>query len=113
LLIDSDTGWHIRAGELILETHAVPRRDPFSHTMAGRDWFAWEWLTDLIMATLHRHWGLAGVVSGAILVLLVSYDALYRMMIRRGADAIVAFTVTIFAAVFRVVPLLWRPPPLP
>jgi len=109
LLIDSDTGWHIRAGELILETHAVPQRDPFSHTMAGRDWFAWEWLADLVMATLHRHWGLAGVVSGAILVLLVSYDALYRMMIWRGADAIVAFTVTIFAAVSGVVHWLARP----
>src|SRR5215510_16377384 len=44
LLLDSDTGWHIRAGELILETGAIPRSDPFSHTMGGREWFAWEWL---------------------------------------------------------------------
>jgi hypothetical protein len=109
LLIDSDTGWHIRAGELILETGAVPRRDPFSHTMAGREWFAWEWLTELIMALTHRYWGLAGVVGGAILILLVSYDALYRMMIRLGSDAIVAFTVTIFAAVAGVVHWLARP----
>jgi len=109
LLLDSDTGWHIRAGELVLETRAVPQRDPFSHTMAGRDWFAWEWMTDLIMATLHRYWGLAGVVSGAILVLLVSYDALYRMMVRWGADGLVAFTLTIFAAVTGVVHWLARP----
>jgi hypothetical protein len=109
LLFDSDTGWHVRAGELILETRAVPQRDPFSHTMAGREWFAWEWLTELIMALTHRYWGLAGVVSGAILILLVSYDALYRMMIRLGSDAIVAFTVTIFAAVAGVVHWLARP----
>ncbi len=109
LLIDSDTGWHIRAGELILESGAVPHRDPFSHSMTGRDWFAWEWLTDLIMAITHRYWGLAGVVSGAILILLVSYDLLYRMMIRLGSDAIVAFSVTIFAAVSGVVHWLARP----
>src|SRR5262245_21876708 len=109
LLMDSDTGWHIRAGELILETRAVPERDPFSHSMAGREWFAWEWLTDLVMAILHRHWGLAGVVSGAILVLLASYDALYRLMMRCGADAVVAFVLTIFGAVCGVVHWLARP----
>src|SRR5262249_41012078 len=88
-LNDSDTGWHIRAGEIILDTHIIPQRDPFSHTMAGRQWFAWEWLTDLAMALLHRHWGLAGVAGGATLILLVSYAALYRVMVRWGADAIV------------------------
>src|SRR5262249_8204792 len=109
LLLDSDTGWHIRAGELVLQTRAVPQRDPFSHTMAGRDWFAWEWMTDLIMATLHRYWGLAGVVSGAILVLLVSYDSLHLMMVWWGADGLVAFTLPIFAAVTGVVHWLARP----
>ncbi len=108
-LLDSDTGWHIRAGELILETGAVPRHDPFSHTMAGREWFAWEWLTEVAMATLHRHQGLAGVVGGAFLVLLASYAALYRMMIWRSADPIVAFAVTIFAALAGIVHWLARP----
>ncbi|MGH9939985.1 MAG: hypothetical protein ACREAM_27400 [Blastocatellia bacterium] len=109
LLIDSDTGWHIRAGELILETRAAPQRDPFSHTMAGREWFAWEWLTDSGMAVLHRYWGLAGVVAAAALVLLASYAALYWMMTRWGADAIVAFAVTIFAAMCGIVHWLARP----
>ena len=30
LLGDAGTGWHIRTGEQILTTHAVPRTDPFS-----------------------------------------------------------------------------------
>src|SRR5262245_61039874 len=46
LLSDSDIGWHIRNGELILATHAVPHTDSFSYTMAGRPWYAWEWLYD-------------------------------------------------------------------
>jgi hypothetical protein len=108
-LIDSDTGWHIRAGELILENHAAPQRDVFSHTMAGHEWLAWEWLTDLIMAVLHRHWGLAGVVGAAFLILLVSYAALHRMMIHRGADPVVAIIVTGFAVVTSIVHWLARP----
>jgi hypothetical protein len=94
---------------LILETGAVPRYDPFSHTMAGREWFAWEWLTEVAMATLHRYWGLAGVVGGAFLILLASYAALYQLMIRRDADAIVAFAVTTFAALACIVHWLARP----
>lgn len=30
LFRDSDTGWHIRDGERILITHALPRGDPYS-----------------------------------------------------------------------------------
>ncbi|HSY93831.1 MAG TPA: hypothetical protein VK812_20900, partial [Candidatus Binatus sp.] len=44
LLGDAGIGWHIRAGQQILATHAIPRVDSFSSTMAGKPWFAWEWL---------------------------------------------------------------------
>jgi hypothetical protein len=108
-LIDSDTGWHVRTGEWIFETRMIPRHDSFSHTMAGREWFAWEWLADVAMAFLHRHWGLAGVVGAAALILLASYAALYRMMIRRRADEIVAFVTTIFVALSGIVHWLARP----
>ncbi|MGH9845662.1 MAG: hypothetical protein ACREEM_43695 [Blastocatellia bacterium] len=108
-LLDSDTGWHIRTGELILRERSVPRRDPFSHTMEGREWFAWEWLTDLGMAGMHRWRGLAGVVAGAFLILLISFVALYQMMIRRGADALIACMVTLFGALATIVHWLARP----
>ena len=35
LLFDGDTGWHIRTGQLILQSGAVPRHDPFSLFPAG------------------------------------------------------------------------------
>ena len=108
-LVDSDTGWHIRTGEIILQTRSVVRRDPFSHTMYGREWFAWEWLSEVIMALLHRWRGLAGVVAGAILVLLAAYTLLYRQMIRRGSDAVIAFVLTIFASLCCIVQWLARP----
>jgi len=108
-LLDSDTGWHIRTGELILQNRAVPRTDPFSHTMTGRQWFAWEWLADVLMAALHNWRGLAGVVAGAILVLLVSYAALGVVMLRRGADPVIAMSLTVFGAIASIVHWLARP----
>jgi hypothetical protein len=108
-LLDSDTGWHIRTGDLIWQTGAVPRQDVFSHTMAGREWFAWEWLTDVGMSAIHRARGLAGIVGAAILLLGVSYAALYRVMIGRGADALLSCALTIFAAIASIVHWLARP----
>lgn len=108
-LLDSDTGWHIRTGELIWKESSVPRRDTFSHTMEGREWFAWEWLCDLVMAGMHGWRGLAGVVAGGFLILLASYAGLYELMRRHGADAIVACIVTVFAAVASIVHWLARP----
>ena len=34
--IDSDTWWHLRAGQWIVENRAVPQVDPFSYTRQGR-----------------------------------------------------------------------------
>ena len=58
---DSDAGWHIRTGELILQTHSLPRTDPFSFTQTGQPWFAWEWLADAAVAAIHSAAGLSGV----------------------------------------------------
>ena len=54
---DSDTGWHIRNGEHILKTMSLPRADYFSYTAYGRPWFAWEWLSDVVMAMIHKYAG--------------------------------------------------------
>src|SRR6202453_4017547 len=52
LLGDAGIGWHIRTGQMILATHAILRVDPFSATMAGHPWFAWEWLYDVLAGWL-------------------------------------------------------------
>ena len=56
LLGDGDTGWHIRAGEMLLSTGKIPVRDVFSFSRPGAPWYAWEWLSDAIFARLHA-WG--------------------------------------------------------
>src|SRR6476646_3641592 len=61
LFRDSDAGWHIRTGERILATGALPRTDPYSFTRAGAPWFAWEWGADVLTGAVHTAWGLSGV----------------------------------------------------
>src|SRR5258706_7597794 len=82
LLTDSDTGWHIRAGEWMLNNGRVPTTDVFSFTMAGKPWFAWEWLSDVFMATVHRSRGLAGIVLARPLLLRGTSGFLYYSVVR-------------------------------
>ncbi len=58
---DSDAGWHIRNGDRILASAALPHTDPFSFTVASHPWFAWEWLSDITAAAIHQSLGLSGL----------------------------------------------------
>jgi len=109
LLGDGDTGWHIRTGDLIREAGEVPRVDPFSYTMPGQEWFAWEWLADVLMSWLHSAFGLRGVVGGAMLLLWLTFLALYRWTVARGTDPVVAAASTVFAALLTSTHWLARP----
>lgn len=61
LFRDSDTGWHIRAGESILSTLTLPGTDPYSFSRHDQPWFDWEWGSDVIMGAVHRAAGLSGI----------------------------------------------------
>src|SRR5436190_9523696 len=54
LFRDSDVGWHVRNGEAILSTGAVPSVDSFSYTRGGEKWLAWEWLSDVMLGGAHQ-----------------------------------------------------------
>jgi hypothetical protein len=108
LLGDCDTGWHIRTGEWILAHHRVPTHDIFSYTKPGGAWYAWEWLTDVIWASLNTRGGLAAVACAGILLISITFTLLFRL-VRRRSNAIVAIAVTMCAAVASSVHWLARP----
>src|SRR5262245_51726950 len=62
LLRDTDTGIHIRAGEVIISTLAIPKYDIFSFHSPAPRWITHEWLSEVIMALVHRAFGLTGIV---------------------------------------------------
>ncbi len=47
--MDTDTWWHLRAGEWIWEHRAIPRVDVFSYTRSGASWEYPGWLVELPM----------------------------------------------------------------
>jgi hypothetical protein len=58
---DTDTWWHLRTGEIILQTGAPPLTDTFSHTRFGQAWDYVGWLAQIAMALSYRLLGDAGL----------------------------------------------------
>jgi len=74
---DPDTWWHLKTGQLIFQTHSIPRRDPFSYVLAGRPWTTFEWLFQVVIYLAYAGSGAVGLaalrvglLAGAFLVLL-------------------------------------------
>jgi len=109
LLTDSDTGWHIRAGEWILKNGRVPATDLFSFTKAGQPWFAWEWLSDVLMAVVHRHFGLAGIVLVSLLLLGATSVCVYRSTLEESGHRVIAIVLTGLAMSASTIHWLARP----
>jgi len=80
LLGDGDTGYHIRTGQIILDTLSVPRLDPYSYLTPALPWTAHEWLSEVIMAGVHGVLGLTGVVLLFVLLIAVTYAYLYKSL---------------------------------
>ncbi len=108
LLSDCDTGWHIRTGEWILAHGWVPARDIFSFSKPNDPWYAWEWLSDILFAGLNALGGLQTVVLFTILLLSLTFSALF-FLVRRKANPLVAICVTMLAAAASSIHWLARP----
>src|SRR5438093_13729240 len=74
LLDDADTGYHIHVGEFILNTLVVPKSDIFSYTSPPLPWTAHEWLSEVIMALVHKALGISrSIIFFSFLIAIVYY----------------------------------------
>lgn len=109
LLVDCDTGYHIRAGEWILANHAIPRLDIFSFHTPTIPWTAHEWLSEVIMAMIHNLAGLTGVVVFFTFLLALTFYLLFLMVRREEGNILIAVMVTLLATAASQVHWLARP----
>ena len=109
LLGDASIGWHIRTGQQILAMHSILRVDPFSSTMVGRPWFAWEWLYDLLVGQLEATMGLNGVVWFTAIVIAAVFAVMFRLLVIRGANLLVALIFVLLAVSASTLHFLARP----
>lgn len=109
LLADGDTGWHIRAGQWILRNHRFPTEDLFSYSRPHAEWFAWEWLSDVLLAGVHRYLGLAGVTLGGAVLIAATSAVLLGYLLWHRVHILVGIVVMLVAGSASTIHWLARP----
>jgi hypothetical protein len=87
LLNDPDTYSHIALGRWILAHHAVPKVDPFSLTMRGEHWVAFEWLSQVAYALAYDAGGWTAVVLLTSVAAGLAFVLLARFLLREWQAA--------------------------
>jgi hypothetical protein len=106
---DGDLARHLRLGQVMLERHELLREYPFTFTRPGVPFLAFEYGSELLYAAAHAAAGLAGVAVLAGLVLALTYALVAWFLIRRGGDPLLAYLVSMAAAVLSAAHWLARP----
>jgi hypothetical protein len=95
---DPDLWWHLRTGELIVETGHVPHVDPFSFTRAGHAWVSHEWMSEIAFYEIFKHGGAAALIVFASLVTTAGFMLLYLRCPGKAHWAAAATALGAFAA---------------
>ena len=109
LLNDCDTGYHIRAGEYIIDTLSIPKHDIFSFISPPLPWTAHEWLSEVIMAAIHRATGLTGVVIFFSFMISLVYYLMFKIIRVYNGNILAASFITLLVLVTSQIHWLARP----
>jgi hypothetical protein len=88
LLGHYDLGWHLAAGDLIRERGNIPFQDPWSFTLADKQWYNLSWLWDVIASVLFQYTGFGGLVVFVVACGAFIVGYLASLCLSRGASAI-------------------------
>jgi hypothetical protein len=95
--LDTDTWWHLRTGQWIVERGAVPLTDPFSHTRAGADWRIPGWIVQAPLYLLFATFSYAGLNLFTAFFVTLAFVFVYRTC--AGHPLLRAFALVLAVAV--------------
>lgn len=91
---DPDFYWHLKTGELIAQSGAIPAVDPFSYTFAGKPWVTHEWLTELLFYWTAQAGGFTALRLLPALAAATAFMLLYATARRLAGNELVASLAT-------------------
>jgi hypothetical protein len=107
--VDPDLWWHIKVGGDILKTHHWPTTDPFSFTVFGQPWLAYEWIGDVLFAMASRLGGLRGLDAMLIIVGSMVCLSLYALATLRSGKSKAGFVAATLLFLLAVPSFSLRP----
>jgi hypothetical protein len=104
-----DLAYHLRAGEMFLDTGRIPTTDTFTFTASGSAWLNQQWGAQLILAAVYRLAGWTGLALLRAALVGLTFGFLFEACRRRGLDLRRAAWLTIAAFIVSAVALALRP----
>lgn len=96
LLVDCDTGLHIRIGEFILNTFSIPKYDIFCASIPPHKYIDYEWFSQVIMALVYHHGGgLTGIVIFFSFLIAFTYYLLFRILRRETGNIVITTCISL------------------
>jgi hypothetical protein len=92
---DPDVWWHLRTGQLIVQTHTVFHTDPYSFTRFGQPWVDHEWLSQVLIFGVYRLAGWGGLIAGFGAVIAAAF---LMVFLRCPGRPYVAGVITLLGA---------------
>jgi hypothetical protein len=106
---DPDTAWHLAAGDLIWQSHAIPYDDPWSYVTQQQTWYNLSWLFDVGFSELFRLGGFSLLYVVTLLAFAGSYVFMAHQCIKRGASLTAVSITLLLALVIIYTNILARP----
>ena len=93
--MDTDTWWHLRAGQWIIEHHQPLRVDEFSYTRAGAPWEYPGWLVEVPMYLIYHVFGPGGLNLWTAALVTLAYVFVWSTL--EGGTFLRAFVIVLAA----------------
>jgi hypothetical protein len=107
--VDPDMWWHIKVGQDILSTHHFPTTDPYSFTVHGAPWIAYEWLGEIILGFVDRLGGVLALDAVLIALAGIIMLVLYFLATQRSGNCKAAFIVSMAICSIAFISFSMRP----
>lgn len=107
--VDPDAWWHIKTGQMILATRRFPATDPYSFTVHGQPWIAYEWLGEVITGWVANIGGVRALDFYLISVTAAILIALYCLGTIRSGNSKAGFVAAVLLSYWAVASCTLRP----
>lgn len=106
---NSDPFLHIKTGQVILSSGAVPHADIYLSSAIGNLWVTHEWLSEVIIYLMYLLAGFWGLIIFCSLLATLTYYILLKIAERHGANLYVS--ICVFLVVGAAGSVFWIPRP--
>jgi hypothetical protein len=106
---DPDLWWHLKTGEIIWNTHSIPRVDMFSFTAQGHPWIAQEWLSQVAIYGAYNLGGYTGLMVWLVVLSSLLVIGAYVLSTLYAGSCKLGFVGGMVTWLFSTVGLAIRP----